>query len=358
MPIRLFKFTLYIIFLPAVLSCLGGCSALDQYTSVPPLQLNEAEEARVGAAVEKKLLQMLGGSYQDISLAEDVSRLVQDRHPFRISIADRSSAAFYPLPGHRAIVTRGLLSEINSLSELVSLLKHATRLSGGLYDGRVTRGMARATDEFLSASDPEDGIDSPATRLARLFEKRLCANTCLEVAGTVTGKAGLMSLPNSIKRLSSLQAGYALADSARRAEQSNNPAQAIALYLQAATMAPGEPRILASLGLAYLRSGEMSQARIHLQNAVKSQPDYYRTQMGLGYIYLQQGELREADRVLTRSVELFPIPENLFLLAETKEKKGDLEGAVLMYRQVMASDRISKLGRSAADRLIQLKGSK
>ncbi|MDH3453637.1 MAG: tetratricopeptide repeat protein, partial [Desulfuromonadales bacterium] len=88
------------------------------------------------------------------------------------------------------------------------------------------------------------------------------------------------------------------------------------------------------------------------------QPEHYRTQMGLGYLYLQMGRYDQANQALASSVRLLPVTENLFLLAEAREKSGDLEGAKSLYRLVVESDGSSKLGRTAASRLASSAGAK
>ncbi len=351
---RTHRNTFYLICLFVVLNLLGGCSGLTPYATVAPPQLTSAEEARVGAAVEGKLIQMLGGFYHDKTLASDLSHLIQSTSTTQVSVADRSAPALYPLPGGRVIMTRGLLAQVKSRTQLKSLLKHALHLSNNVYKDRSTRSMVKATEEFLSVSDSIYNPDSAAIRLARFFEHEPCVHDCLALAqpaGAVVNDTGPAGLPESIKRLSYLQPGYELIASAQKAEKADDQAKAIALYLQAAATTPDEPRILGSLGLAYLRAGQLQPARLHLQQAVKLQPDYYRTQMGLGYLYLQQGKLPRANQALAKSVRMLPVTENLFLLAETREKSGDVKGAMSLYRLVVEFDRHSKLGRTSVSRL-------
>ena len=138
------------------------------------------------------------------------------------------------------------------------------------------------------------------------------------------------------------------------AKSANKPGKST-IVLAATT--PDEPRILGSLGMAYLRAGQNQAARLHLQKSVKLQPDYYRTQMGLGYLYLQKGKFRQANQALAMSARLLPVSENLFLLAEAREKSGDVEGAILLYQLVVESDRHSKLGRTSASRLAKSAGA-
>jgi len=79
--------------------------------------------------------------------------------------------------------------------------------------------------------------------------------------------------------------------------------------------------------------------------------------MGLGYLSLQLGKFQQANELLTKSVRLLAVAENLFLLAETREKSGDATGAAALYRLVVEADRYGKLGRSAAERLAQKAGA-
>ena len=351
----------YHICLLVALSWFSGCTGLTRYATVTPLQLTPAEEVQVGAAVEGKLLQMLGGPYYDKALANALNSHVKSPQPFKVAVADRSAPALYPLPGGRVIITRGLLAEVNTLATLKSLLSHAIQLSNNVYKDRSTRSIVKTTEEVLSASTSIYNPDSAAIRLARLFEQEPCVQDCLETTqaiGVSAAKTGSKGLPESIVRLSSLHPGYELVATARQAEKTDDQAKAVALYLQAAATSPDEPLILGALGLAYLRAGQLQPARLHLQKAVELQPDYYRTQMGLGYLYLQQGKLQQANQALARSVQLLPVTENLFLLAEVREKSGDAEEAMSLYRIVAESDRSGKLGRTSASRLQQAAGVK
>jgi tetratricopeptide (TPR) repeat protein len=356
---RIRKSTLYLIGMLVVLSLLGGCAGVGPYATVVQPQLTPAEEDRVGTAVEGKLIQMLGGPYHDKLLVNDLNRHIQNNLPFKVSVADRSTPALYPLPGDRFIVTRGLLARVSNLTTLKSLLTHAVRLSTNLYKDRATRSMVRTTEEVLLVSNSIYDPDSAVIRLARLFEHEACVQECEAIAqasGAVVDATTSADLPESIKRLSEMRPWYELGEDAQKAEKADDQAKAIALYLQAATTTPDEPRILGSLGLAYLRAGQLQSARLHLQKAVKLQPDYYRTQMGLGYLYLQQGKLPQANQALTRSVRMLPVAENLFLLAEVQEKSGDVKGATTLYKLVVEFDRYSKLGRASAARLAESAG--
>jgi len=332
----------------AALLWLGGCVAVGDLPVVK--QLSAGEEARLGAAVAPRLLQLLGGPYHDRQLSVDLKRLVprsgsQQLEPL---VADRSEPALYVLPGQRLVLTRGLLARSRSGAELSALLQAARE---GSSSG-LTRSMAAAFQELETV--PADPFDPTAAdlRLATAFAERSCTDACL--ARVLSGQTGISPVPKSVARLAELQPGYDQLARAQQLEASGNGSQAITLMLQTAGETPDEPLLLGALGMAYLRAGQVQQARLHLQKSVKLQPDYYRTQMGLGYLYLQLKRDSEARAALSRSVALLPVTENLFLLGEAHEKTGDASGAANFYRRIVRHDGSSKLGREAQERLDRL----
>ncbi len=354
---RIHRKTLLLICFAVLLLWLGGCGGLTPLGPVEAPQLSAEQQVRVGAAVAEKLIQILGGPYHDELLAADLNRMEGNQlSPAPVfAVADRSAAELYSLPGGRIVMTRGLLAGVRSRTELDSLLRYAVQLAGGAYRDRMSRGMIEAAGEVLSGTNSLYDPDAAAIRLARLIARNPCAQDCLAPVLANPAKAG--KLPESIRRLAGLQPGFELLASAREYEQRDDQGKAIATYLRAAATTPDEPYILGALGLAYLRAGQLQPARLHLQKAVDLQPDYYRTLMGLGYLNLQLGKYQQANQLLAESVRLLAVVENLFLLAETREKSGDAQGAKALYRLVVESDRYGKLGRSAAERLASARGA-
>ena len=341
------------------LACLMGCAAMDRHLPAAAPQLSDAEKARVGIAVEKRLLQLLGGPRHDQPLVEELAALLKqesgDSGKFALAVAERGGAELYVLPGGRLILTRGLLSEVRDHAALVSLLRRAADLAGSTSADWPSRAATEAATEFLSQHESVYDPESASIRLARIFAGQPCAQSCLPES-LPGGEGHTEEMPGSISTLQEMRPAYALLTEARQLELDDNPSQAITLYLKAATMAPDEAHILASLGMAYLRAGELPSARLYLQNAVRLQPDYYQTRMGLGYLYLQQGKVRKANDELAESVRLLPVTENLFLLAEAREKDGDAEAGMSLYRLIVERDPRSKLGRTAARRLAAASG--
>ena len=356
-----FKNILCLVGLGASLLLIGGCAGFVPQVPAEPLTLTSAEKGSLGEAIEARLLQMLGGPYHNPSLAASLKRVCLDqsqgKNRCKIKVADLSSPALYPLPGGHLILTRGLLTEIASNDELTSLLENGVALAANVYEDHATREMNEAMTAQLAGHSSQYDLDAGDIRLARLFKDAACEEDCLALnRAASTGKSEITRLPDSVKRLATLRPGYDLLNKARSFEKQGDDAQSIATYLQAATATPDEPRILRALGMAYLRAGQLQSARLHLQKAVKLQPDYYRSRMGLGYLYLKKGQLRQASQQLAESVALLPVTENLFLLAEVREKSGDIKDALALYTIIVEADPDSKLGRSSASRLAQATG--
>jgi len=342
------------------LACFTGCAGMDRYLPAGAQKLTAEQEIKVGAAAGDRLLQLLGGPHHDQTLAEEIESLikrdVEISGRLNVSLADKSAAALYVLPGDRVVMTRGLLSEIRDLGELTALLQHAAALSRAASSVQANRASHKATVEILSTKESVYDPESGSIRLARIFAERPCEGNCVKSLLSSEMKSS-QGVPESIRLLQELQPAYTSLAEAQQLERADNFSQAIIHYLKAATMAPDEPHILGSLGMAYLRAGELQTARLNLQKAVKLQPDYYKTRMGLGYLYLQQGKVHKANNELAESVRLLPVTENLFLLAEAREKGGDAEGSISLYRLIVEKDPQSKLGRTAASRLARSMGA-
>jgi len=336
------------------LTWLAGCAGMDQFLPADTTLLTAEQGIKVGSAVEDRLLQLLGGPRHDKALIEELDALIRQEvgasDRFTVSVADKSAAALYALPGNRVIMTRGLLSEIRDQGKLRAMLQGAAALTHTAYSRRANRASNKAMTEILSLQESVYDPESGSIRLARIFAQRPCEGSCL-TSLLQSGVSRSGEVPEPIRILKELQPAYELLKEAQRLEKADKPSQAIIQYLNAATMAPDEPQILGSLGMAYLRAGELQTARLNLQKAVELQPDYYMTRMGLGYLSLQEGKVRKANDELAESVRLLPVTENLFLLAEAREKGGDVEGGMSLYRLIVETDPYSKLGRTAADRL-------
>lgn len=342
------------IMIPILLALMAGCADIGSYLPDRQVQLSAKDEARLGSAVEDRLLQMLGGRFHDSTIAEDLRQRGASLG-MSFDVADRSRAEIYALPGSRVLLTRGLLMRLDSADQLNSLLRQAAFMSRNALMDQRSRALSQAVTEFFATKPVLYDPEAADIRLARLFADRPCRESCLEVAlaaGSTRNK-----LPDGFAALKDSRAGYELLIKAGGYEQDGDQRQAINAYLQAATEAPDKAQILGHLGMAYLRAGDLQSARLHLEKADRLQPAYYKTKMGLGYVFLQTGDVKRARVVLAESVRLLPVTENLFLLAEATEKGGNFAEAQSLYAVVVDHDRYSKLGRTAASRLQALRGN-
>lgn len=154
-----------------------------------------------------------------------------------------------------------------------------------------------------------------------------------------------------IEVLTRTRQGYEIYDQARQLERQGQLNEAIETYHQALLEAPEQPLILCRLGVAYLRDEDIVPARRYLIKALNLQSDYYQTRLGLGYIYLKRQEYLKAREQLDAGFRLLPTLEGGYLLAEAREKTGDLAGARKLYAAVAKADPGGKLGKSAMARL-------
>ncbi|ABA88461.2 peptidase lipoprotein, M48 family, TPR domain-containing [Syntrophotalea carbinolica DSM 2380] len=148
--------------------------------------------------------------------------------------------------------------------------------------------------------------------------------------------------------------GYELYDQARQQEQQGHVSQAIATYLQAATVAPDQALILTGLGMAYLHARDVRAARPHLARAVQLDGNYYLSHLGLGLVYLELDDESAAISHLEKSMNLLPTDRGGYLLAMGHEKQGRIAKAADLYRQIAEAYPQSKIGQAAARKVAEL----
>ena len=85
------------------LAWLTGCAGMDQYLPVDAPLLTAEQAIKVGSVVENRLLQLLGGPRHDKALLEELNSLINKEAwgsgRFTVSVAEKSTAALYALPG-------------------------------------------------------------------------------------------------------------------------------------------------------------------------------------------------------------------------------------------------------------------
>ena len=155
---------------------LGGCSVNpatgeEQFTAL----MSPEEERRIGAQEHPKLVQALGGLYDDPALQHYVAALgrrvqqtsEQPEPPFTFVVLDSPEINAFALPGGYIHVTRGLMALANDEAELAGVIAHeighvTARHSAERYSHGVVAGLGAA---LLGAVIDGDG-DSDFAQLA------------------------------------------------------------------------------------------------------------------------------------------------------------------------------------------------
>lgn len=346
-----------------------------------------------------QIIQENGGIYRDRNLTEYINavgeRLARvTQHPrlqAHFTLIDNSTPSAAVLPGGYILLTRGLLASLSRESELVYLLGHEF---GHLNAGHILSApagttvnisdkgysleqeieadhlaidyMVRADYAPLAALLPLDvslqrlnlkmTSDSSAWLLScfqisvkRLLENQQYINENYPLV--VGGDQGNDDFILAFESLQGAENGYITYNQGRQMEHEGQIAEAISAYHQALLEAPNEPVILMGLGMAYLRNEDLIPARRYLLKAINLQGDYYQSHLALGYVYQQKQQYEKALVQFEAGYKLFPTQEGQYLLAETREALGDKEGARKLYKAVIQTDALGKLGRNAAERL-------
>lgn len=373
---------------------------------------------RTGERLFPAACQLLGGLYPDSALQAYLQkigkRLLAPGEAGRFVVVNESRPDALALPGGFVLVTRGLLVELEREGQLAALLAHQLEhvrqghaaqlagasqgeppppVSGSSYAPEARLAPERAGLLLKSSFTVRQEVDALRGSLPRLAKagydsseglglqefflaqgeahrarwregmltRHPLSGTDLKaleresgaLAGPVT-RTGNGEFHQALKRLRGNVPGFVLYDEARALERGGRLREAVATYLRAAAAAPDESLILAALGTAYLQAGDLASARLHLAKAVALDQRYYYSRMGLGYVHLQQGGTASAIVELEESLRLLPSQRAAFLLAEAYEKEGKIPTARQFYRAVAEADSRGKLGKFAAQRLLEL----
>jgi predicted Zn-dependent protease len=157
-----------------ILLVVAGCAPralVEKITDDRPL--TPQQEARLGGILSDTLIQYLGGDCPDTGLENHVNqvagRLRADdlSQPIQVRVADHSDPHSFALPGNIVVVTRGLLQELETETQLAALL---AREIGYYQAGLVTeslRPMVRGRAVFLQDVPPGDANYSQRLLLVR-----------------------------------------------------------------------------------------------------------------------------------------------------------------------------------------------
>jgi predicted Zn-dependent protease len=140
--------------------------------------MSPAEEARVGAEENPKVLKEFGGEYPDKRLADYVRRVgerlaahaEQPDLPYRFTVVNSPAVNAFALPGGYVYVTRGLLALVESEAELAAVLGHElghvnARHTAQRYSQSVLTNIGAAALGILTGSQEISGLAQQGAQL-------------------------------------------------------------------------------------------------------------------------------------------------------------------------------------------------
>lgn len=315
--------------------------------------MTRAEMVRIGSAMSERVVQLIGGPYKHDTFEtefEELQKILGVSNDVKIVFADSNRRGYYPLPGEHFVITRGLLASLEDANAVNSLFNSFKSQAIKADTILTSQSMWSATQDALASSGSEVNLNSGVMVLSRKYLDYLCDHTCFLHKPSFQSEVKFQ-MPSSLLEIKQLQVAYDLMEIGKNFERDDKLHDAIKTYFEAVMLASEQPKILTTIGLAYLRAGDYQTARLHLQEAVRIEPEYFATRMGLGYIHLIEGEFLLAQQQLKKSVDLLPAVENLFLLAQAKENLNQLTEARKLYLMVSENDDTNRLGKMANERL-------
>jgi hypothetical protein len=126
----------------------------------------------------------------------------------------------------------------------------------------------------------------------------------------------------------------------------------LTLFNAVQNSAPVSPRTYYNRAKAHWKIGQVAQAQVDYQTALRMQPDYAEAWLNLGTLLRNSGDAPQAERCYERAVlygKHTPLPA--FIFAKYLEKAGKIGRARLLYRRALE---ISPHFAPAADRLHRL----
>ena len=103
-------------------------------------------------------------------------------------------------------------------------------------------------------------------------------------------------------------------------QQGDDPHGALDLAKRAAALAPDDPHVADTLGLAFIVNGMYGNAIVELRNATEKMPDNPTVHYHLGLAHFENGDVDEAQEILRKALRIsqtFPEKEETrILLAE------------------------------------------
>ena len=134
----------------------------------------------------------------------------------------------------------------------------------------------------------------------------------------------------------------------------NAPAQAREAARHGLEIAPGDPRFLLFLAQAELMLGNIGAAERHTSTLLEEHGGNAELQISLAQMHLEQGHHEAARRLLLPLIgDDSPAPAAYYLLGLLAEEEGEIDNALLYYRQVAPGDDFLRARLRAAQMLVE-----
>ncbi|APE29877.1 hypothetical protein BOX17_02180 [Halomonas aestuarii] len=141
---------------------------------------------------------------------------------------------------------------------------------------------------------------------------------------------------------------------ARLALEHETPAAARSAARRGLEVSPGDPRLMLLLAQAELALGSVEAAEDAVQDLLEEHGDDPSLRLGLARLFLEQEHLAPARRLLLPLVGDDETPPLAFLLlGAIAEEEGEIDNALLYYRQVPEGEQFLTARLSAARMLIE-----
>ncbi|MDN3555546.1 tetratricopeptide repeat protein [Halomonas maura] len=133
---------------------------------------------------------------------------------------------------------------------------------------------------------------------------------------------------------------------------SEAPQQAKAAARRGLTLAPGDPRLMLLTAQAEIRLGNLAAAEANTDALLEDHGDTPELRLALARLYLEEGHPRPARRLLLPLIGDDAAPPLAFLLlGSIADEEGEVDNALLYYRQVPEGERFL-LSRARAARML------
>ncbi|HBJ26750.1 tetratricopeptide repeat protein, partial [Cobetia sp.] len=119
-------------------------------------------------------------------------------------------------------------------------------------------------------------------------------------------------------------------------------------------IAPYDSRLILSAAQTELASGDLDAARERIDSLITRHPNAPRLRLALASLYLDADSPEDAHRLLLPLLDEDPVPDAAYaLLGLAAESSGDVDNAILYYRQVPDGERYISSRARAAQLLVE-----